>query len=361
MGSQRKKIAIIGGDGIGPERHARGEAPPRALPRQGGPAARSVGARPRRRPLPPRRHDVPEGDPDRDRKRGAAVLLGALGDPRVPGLEHARDILFGLRFGLDLYANVRPVKALADRLVPLKGRTAKDIDFVVFRENTEGIYVGIGGQFKRGHARRGRASTRTSTRARASSGSSARRSSYAKTHGKKRVHMADKSNAMKHAHELWHRVFVEVREGVPGHRGAARLRRRALPLPGPGPVAVRGHRHEQPVRRHRDRPRRGAAGRPRHGGERQRARVRPGARRAVRAGARLGAAARRQGPREPLRGVPHGRHDAHPPRLAGRGEAHRAGGVRGDRGEGVHGGRGRHAGDTRSRRVGEGAGGEGRL
>ncbi|MBC7052144.1 3-isopropylmalate dehydrogenase, partial [Salmonella enterica subsp. enterica serovar Enteritidis] len=79
-----------------------------------------------------------------------AVLLGALGDPRVPGLEYARDILFGLRFGLDLYANVRPVKALADRLVPLKDRTAEDVDFVVFRENTEGIYVNVGGQFKRG-------------------------------------------------------------------------------------------------------------------------------------------------------------------------------------------------------------------
>ena len=45
----------------------------------------------------------------------------------VPGLEHARDILFGMRFGLDLYANVRPIKALDDRLVPLKGRTAKDV------------------------------------------------------------------------------------------------------------------------------------------------------------------------------------------------------------------------------------------
>jgi 3-isopropylmalate dehydrogenase len=44
------------------------------------------------------------------RETCGAVLLGALGDPRVPGLEHARDILFGFRFGLDLYANIRPVK-----------------------------------------------------------------------------------------------------------------------------------------------------------------------------------------------------------------------------------------------------------
>src|ERR1700684_110270 len=86
----------------------------------------------------------------RIRDEASAVLLGALGDPRVPGLEHARDILFGMRFGLDLYANVRPVKALAARLVPLKGRGARDVDLLVFRENTEGIYVGMGGQFKRG-------------------------------------------------------------------------------------------------------------------------------------------------------------------------------------------------------------------
>ncbi|CAN5568224.1 3-isopropylmalate dehydrogenase [soil metagenome] len=145
----------------------------------------------------------------------SAVLLGALGDPRVPGLEHARDILFGLRFGLDLYANVRPVKALSDRLVPLKGRTAKDVDFVVFRENTEGIYVGMGGQFKRGTPDEIAISEDLNTRKgverliRAGF-------EYAKKHGKKTVHMADKSNAMKHAHELWYRCFFEVAKEYPG-------------------------------------------------------------------------------------------------------------------------------------------------
>src|SRR5690349_23658493 len=79
------------------------------------------------------------------REECSAVLLGALGDPRVPGLEHARDILFGLRFGLDLYCNVRPVVCLHDRLMPLRDRGAQDCQMVVFRENTEGIYVGMGG------------------------------------------------------------------------------------------------------------------------------------------------------------------------------------------------------------------------
>lgn len=152
---------------------------------------------------------------DRVKNEAAAVLLGALGDPRVPGLEHARDILFGLRFGLDLYANVRPVKALEDRLVPLKGRTAKDVNFVVFRENTEGIYVGMGGQFKKGTpdevAINEDLNTRKGVERLIRAGFE-----YAKVHGKKTVHMADKSNAMKHAHELWYRCFFEVAKEYPG-------------------------------------------------------------------------------------------------------------------------------------------------
>jgi 3-isopropylmalate dehydrogenase len=138
-----------------------------------------------------------------------AVLLGALGDPRVPGLEHARDILFGFRFGLDLFANIRPCKALHDSLVPLKGKTAKDVDFVVFRENTEGVYVGMGGNFKKGtpdevainedlHTRKGVERVIRAAFA------------HAATHGKKTVHMADKSNAMKAVGDLWQRTFHEV-------------------------------------------------------------------------------------------------------------------------------------------------------
>ncbi len=91
----------------------------------------------------------PEDVAARIRDEASAVLLGAVGDPRAP-IEYARDILFGLRFGLDLYANVRPVKALHDRLVPLIGYGAKDVDITIFRENTEGVYVNMGGNFKRG-------------------------------------------------------------------------------------------------------------------------------------------------------------------------------------------------------------------
>src|SRR5678815_2919103 len=79
-----------------------------------------------------------------------AILIGALGDPRVPDNRHARDILLGTRFELDLYVNYRPVRLLDARLCPLKDREPKDVDFAVFRENTEGLYVSIGGRFKAG-------------------------------------------------------------------------------------------------------------------------------------------------------------------------------------------------------------------
>jgi 3-isopropylmalate dehydrogenase len=151
----------------------------------------------------------PKDVADRIRGEASAVLLGALGDPRVPSLDHARDILFGLRFGLDLYANVRPVKALADRLVPLKGRRKEDVDFVVFRENTEGIYVGIGGQFKRGTPDEIGINEDLNTR-KGVERLIVAGFEYAKTHGHAVVHMADKSNAMRHAHELWYRTFFEV-------------------------------------------------------------------------------------------------------------------------------------------------------
>ncbi len=211
----RKLIAVIPGDGIGPEVIAQAVRLLELLREQ------------KKLPLELWQLDLgadrylkdgttfPKEVSDRIRSEASAVLLGALGDPRVPKLEHARDILFGLRFGFDLYANIRPVKALSDRLVPLKGRAKKDVDFVVFRENTEGIYVNMGGQFKRGTpdeiAINEDVNTRKGVERLIRAGFE-----HAKRHGKKTVHMADKSNAMAHAHELWHRVFFEVAKEYPG-------------------------------------------------------------------------------------------------------------------------------------------------
>jgi 3-isopropylmalate dehydrogenase len=165
------------------------------------------------------RTTFPKDIADRIANEASAVLLGAIGDPRVPDLGYARDILFGLRFGLDLYANVRPIKALADRLVPLVAptgarRPAKDVDFVVFRENTEGVYVNVGGQFKRGTPDEVAISEDVNTR-KGVERLVVAGFEYAKKHGKTLVHMADKSNAMPHAHELWYRCFFEVAKRYP--------------------------------------------------------------------------------------------------------------------------------------------------
>jgi 3-isopropylmalate dehydrogenase len=214
MNSGTKKIAVIPGDGIGVEVVREGVRVLEALRELRG------------YPLELWHLDLgadrylrdgttfPKEVAETIRNECSAVLLGALGDPRVPNLEHARDILFGLRFGLDLYCNVRPVVCLSDRLMPLRGKTAKDCNFVVFRENTEGIYVGMGGQFKRGTPDEIAINEDVNTRKgveriiRAAF-------DYAVAHNRTRVHMADKSNAMKHAHELWYRVFFEVAREYP--------------------------------------------------------------------------------------------------------------------------------------------------
>src|SRR5438552_17012401 len=138
-----------------------------------------------------------------------AVLVGALGDPRVPSNIHAKEILLDMRFKMDLYANVRPVKLLDASLCPLKGVEPKDVDFTVIRENTEGLYCGMGGVFKQGTADEIAVQEDLNTR------KGVERIiryafDYARQHGRKKVLMADKSNVMTYAHGLWQRVYKEV-------------------------------------------------------------------------------------------------------------------------------------------------------
>ena len=138
-----------------------------------------------------------------------AILLGALGDPRVPDNRHAADILLGLRFRLDLYVNHRPVRLLDERLCPLKGRTTKDVDFVIFRENTEGLYAGVGGFFKKGTP--DEMATQEDINTRKGVERIIRHAfAWARANGRRRVLMSDKSNALTYGHDLWQRVFKEV-------------------------------------------------------------------------------------------------------------------------------------------------------
>jgi 3-isopropylmalate dehydrogenase len=138
-----------------------------------------------------------------------AILLGAMGDPRVPDNRHAVDILLGLRFELDLYVNHRPVRLFHERLCPLKGLGPEDVDFVVFRENTEGPYVMMGGNFKKGTP--DEVATEIDLNTRKGVERIVRHAfAFAASRGLTKVAMADKSNVLIHAHDLWQRVFKMV-------------------------------------------------------------------------------------------------------------------------------------------------------
>ncbi len=137
-----------------------------------------------------------------------AVLLGALGDPRVPGNEHAKDILLGMRFRLDLYVNFRPCTLLSPELCPL-GDVDPDLSLEIFRENTEGEYTGMGGTFKQGTPDELAIEENIATRkgveriVRAAF-------EHARRRGRERVTLVDKANAMRHVGGLWRRTFADV-------------------------------------------------------------------------------------------------------------------------------------------------------
>jgi 3-isopropylmalate dehydrogenase len=210
-GGAAARIAVIPGDGIG------AEVTPQAVK-----VLKAVTA-PAKRPLEFVEFDwgadkylregvsLPPGAVEMLRDEFDAILFGALGDPRVASNQHAADILLGLRFKLDLYVNARPVELLHDRLTPLRDRTEKDIRLMVFRENTEGLYVGVGGFFKKDTP--DEIAVQEDVNSRKGVERIIRYAfEYAHQNGLKRVCMSDKSNAMAFAHDLWQRVFKEVRQ-----------------------------------------------------------------------------------------------------------------------------------------------------
>lgn len=209
-----KKIAVVPGDGIGPEVIEPGM---RILEKING--ARRLGLEfvsfgwnadeYLRTGI-----SMPPGAMDDIRNNYAAVYLGAFGDPRVPDMKHAADILLGMRFQLDLYVNYRPVKLLDEKLCPIKGKGVDDIDFVIFRENTEGAYVGMGGIFKKGTPEEIAVQEDVSTR-KGVERIIRHAFEFAKSSGRKSVCMADKNNVMRFGGDLWLRTFEEVAREYP--------------------------------------------------------------------------------------------------------------------------------------------------
>src|SRR5690242_19163865 len=157
---------------------------------------------------------LPEGSLEMLSTDYDAILAGAFGDPRVPSNQHAEDILLGMRRGLDLYINLRPVRLLHERLTPLRNRKVEDIDFVVFRENTEGAYCGAGGFLKKGTDNEVALQEEVNTR-HGVERIIVTAFEYAEKNQRKNVTMADKSNVQRFGGDLWQRVFREVAAGYP--------------------------------------------------------------------------------------------------------------------------------------------------
>src|SRR5436309_6438112 len=202
----KHRIAVIAGDGIGPE------VIEAATPILDQVAARhNFGLTWERLPYSAdhylrTKETLPASALEHLRNDVDAIFLGALGDPRVPGNEHARDILLGLRFKLDLYVNFRPVQLLHPDLSPL--RNPGSIDFVIFRENTEGQYLG-----------RGRSSGDEHVAEEVNTGKGVERIiraayAWADTHGRRRVTMSDKSNAIP-THRVWQDRFKALAQEYP--------------------------------------------------------------------------------------------------------------------------------------------------
>ncbi len=146
--------------------------------------------------------------------RCQAIFLGAVGDPRVPDQAHAREIVLGTRQKLDLYVNLRPCKLVEASLTPLRDKDPSHVNFVVFRENTEGEYIHAGGFLKKGtadevaideaiHTRRGVERIQVAA------------CEYAIRHGLRRVCMSDKSNALRFGNDLWNRTWKDVSARYP--------------------------------------------------------------------------------------------------------------------------------------------------
>ena len=143
-----------------------------------------------------------------------AILLGAIGDPRIPVGMLERAIISGIRFGLDLYVNLRPIKLHAEAMCPIKDKRPEDVDLMVIRENTEDVYAGIGGFLKKGTPDEVAVQEMIFTRKGVE-----RVTRYAfdlcrKRNRRKKLTMVDKANAVG-AMDLWTRVFAEVGAAYP--------------------------------------------------------------------------------------------------------------------------------------------------
>jgi 3-isopropylmalate dehydrogenase len=208
------KIAVMGGDGTGPEVAAEGVKVLRAAAQKfkftleltdfdyGGDRYIRTGV-------------VLPDNAVEELKKHDAIFLGAIGHPDVkPGILE-KGILLSLRFALDQYINLRPVILYPNVDTPLKDKGPEDIDFVVVRENTEGLYAGAGGVLKKGTP--DEVAVQESINTRKGVERCVRFAfEYARKRNKrKQVTLCGKTNVLTFAFDLWERVFYEVAEEYP--------------------------------------------------------------------------------------------------------------------------------------------------
>jgi len=176
-----------------------------------------------------------EEDDITDLSRFSAIYLGAVGDPRVPPGIMENGVLLAIRFAFDQYVNLRPIKMLTGTETPLANKKPEDIDFVVVRENTEDFYVGTGSRFS-GHETKQLEIVRNlySVRFGLDVESDAQELGYqigivtkegasrviqyafdlARTRDNK-VHSVDKANVLSHVYGLWRDVFTRIASSYP--------------------------------------------------------------------------------------------------------------------------------------------------
>ncbi len=153
-------------------------------------------------------------------KKMDAIYLGAIGDPRVETGKLERGIVGRLRWDLDLYVNLRPVRLYAEHLCPLKGKKPADLDVLVVRENTEGIYLGIGGFLRKGTEHEVATQETIYTRRGVERVIRYAFDACRRRNQKRKLTLVDKANAIG-AHDLWRRTFAEVGKEYPDIRTEA--------------------------------------------------------------------------------------------------------------------------------------------
>ncbi len=209
------RIAIIPGDGTGPEVIAEGIKVLKAVSERAGFNAELIEYKIGGENYLKTGETLPDSIL-KEMKTVSAIYLGAIGHPDVkPGILE-REILLKIRFELDQYINLRPVKLYPGVWTPLKDKKPEDIDLVVVRENTEGLYVGIGGNFKKGTQDEVAFQLDVNTRKGVE-----RCIRYAfettrtRNSPKKKLTLCAKINVLTYAHDLWVRVFEEVGKEYP--------------------------------------------------------------------------------------------------------------------------------------------------